>query len=307
MNKSVPLVLAAALLAAAAFTPQGGSGALAASNAALAKAPALRLVLSVQPIPGVAVEHKLALAKPATVRWDSPGAQTATDGKFLWKVDTAKNEYTEETAPEGEASKLMAGDVLWAWGGFFGGDPFKGATNVQTGLKRTVKGVAVTEVTFTTAAPESAPVTAYLDAKSGLIRGFSRKIGDAETLVFATQLELPASAEAVAPFAPPAGATKVEKPTVAALSFADVSPIFNKRCLPCHSATVRQGRVDVTNYQALVSSGRGRNIVPGKPDESRIVLLMRGTMQPRMPMNAPPMPEEEIQKIADWIAGGAKE
>jgi hypothetical protein len=307
MNKTVPFVLAAALLAIAAFTPQGGTGALAANNAALAKAPAIRLVLSVQPIPGVASEHKLVLAKPSTARWDAPGTQTATDGKTLWTVDTAKNEYTEEPAPEGETAKLMSNDLLWAWGGFFGSDPFKGATNVQTGAKRTIKGIAVTEITFTTAAPDSRPVTAYLDAKTGLVRGFSIKTAGSETLVIATQLEVLSSAESVGAFAPPAGATKVEKPAASALTFADVSPILTKRCLPCHSAQSRAGRVDVTNYQALVASGRGRNIVPGKPDESRLVLLIRGTMQPRMPQGGPPMPDDEVQKIADWIAGGAKE
>lgn len=307
MNKLVPFILAAVLLAIAAFAPQGASGALAANNAALAKAPALRLVLSVQPIPGVASEHKLVLAKPGTARWDAPGKQTATDGKTLWKVDLGKNEYTEESAQAGEGAKLLANDVLWAWGGFFGGDPFKGVTNVQMGAKRSLKGVAVNEITFTTAVPDARPVTAYLDAKTGLVRGFSMKFGGSETLVIATQLEVLASADAVGPYSPPAGATKVEKPVVAQIGFVDVAPIFNARCLPCHSAQVRQGRLDITNYKALLASGRGRNVVPGKPEESRLVLLVRGTMQPRMPQGGAPLTEEEIQKIADWIAAGAKE
>lgn len=308
MNKIVPFALAASLLSLAAFMPQGSAGVLTGHHAAFAKARGARLLFTVQPIPGVPAEHTLLLGKPNLLRWTSPTQTIASDGKSLWVIDPAKKEYTETALAEGDPAKRLGNDITWVWSSFFAADPFKDVTGVQTGGRRTLKGVLVNEITFTTPAPKSLPVTAYVDVKTGLIRGFSMKSGGAETLVIATELELTEAPDAaLAAFAPPAGMAKVEAAAVTGVPYAEISPILMAKCLPCHSAQMRSGGLDVTSYAALTRPGRRPNVVAGNSANSRLIQYMTGQLQPRMPQGGAPMPQEEIAKIASWIDAGAKE
>ena len=53
-------------------------------------------------------------------------------------------------------------------------------------------------------------------------------------------------------------------------------------------------------------------VVPGKPDDSYLVMKLEGTHieqggnGAQMPFGAPPLPREDIARIRQWIAEGAK-
>src|SRR5262249_44569249 len=93
----------------------------------------------------------------------------------------------------------------------------------------------------------------------------------------------------------------------------DIRPIFRKHCTACHSArNVKE--VDVSGGLALDSYEAARKgttrpvIEPGKSAESRLVrLLVTRNVSRRMPLDAPPLPEETIALVRRWIDTGAKE
>lgn len=58
------------------------------------------------------------------------------------------------------------------------------------------------------------------------------------------------------------------------------------------------------DVQSVLSPSRKR-VEPGSSDESILVLILRGTVQPRMPQGAPPLPDATIDSIALWIDEGA--
>jgi Planctomycete cytochrome C len=89
----------------------------------------------------------------------------------------------------------------------------------------------------------------------------------------------------------------------------DVSPIFTKRCVMCHSeiAGASKGlRLD-TYASAINGSERGAVLIPGNVSESELIRRLRGESQPRMPFLGRALPEAEIELIETWIAAGLPE
>jgi WD40 repeat protein len=86
-----------------------------------------------------------------------------------------------------------------------------------------------------------------------------------------------------------------------------VMPIFQQKCLACHSSAAKMGGLVMDSYDALMKGGtHGPAIVPGKGDESRLVLMLEGKLQPRMPFGGDPLPAADIAVIKGWIEHGAK-
>ena len=95
--------------------------------------------------------------------------------------------------------------------------------------------------------------------------------------------------------------------TASDLTFADVAPIFNRSCTGCHSGKDAPMKLHLDTYDAVMAGSKyGPVIVPGKPDESGLVKRIRGESTPRMPYHKPPLPPDEIRRIADWVKQGAK-
>ena len=86
----------------------------------------------------------------------------------------------------------------------------------------------------------------------------------------------------------------------------DVLPIFQAGCTACHG---NLGGWTGTTYDEAVNSGTGSpTIIPGDPDNSRLVQSLIGTHPDGVVM--PPsgsLSEVDIQTIIDWIAAGAPE
>ncbi len=86
-----------------------------------------------------------------------------------------------------------------------------------------------------------------------------------------------------------------------------VAPIFRKYCSACHNPDEKEGGLVLDDYAALLKGGkRGGVVVAGSPDRSRLLLVLEGKAQPKMPPkdSDPPKPEE-IAVLRAWVAAGA--
>src|SRR5262245_42301351 len=63
----------------------------------------------------------------------------------------------------------------------------------------------------------------------------------------------------------------------------DVAPILVRRCLECHQGGEPAGKLDLSSRDGLRAGGRGGAvIVPGKPEQSRLLHRVRdGEMPPK--------------------------
>jgi hypothetical protein len=89
----------------------------------------------------------------------------------------------------------------------------------------------------------------------------------------------------------------------------EVAPILKESCLGCHGAKNPKGKLDMTRYETFRKGGtKDDPIVPGKPDESYIVDVLKATDKTRMPPKdaGDPLAAEKIAVIERWIAEGAK-
>ena len=88
---------------------------------------------------------------------------------------------------------------------------------------------------------------------------------------------------------------------------AQVLPILQQKCIACHSGAAKMGELVMDSYDSLMKGGaHGREITPGKSNESRMVLMLEGKIQPRMPFGGNPLSAGEIGSIKTWIDAGAK-
>ncbi|CAN5882270.1 DUF1553 domain-containing protein [soil metagenome] len=87
----------------------------------------------------------------------------------------------------------------------------------------------------------------------------------------------------------------------------DVKPILAAHCVDCHGEEKPRGRLRLDTAEGALAGGiLGETIVPGEPEESELLLsvLGEGATDP-MPLNRPPLSEEEIEILRSWIAEGA--
>jgi dipeptidyl aminopeptidase/acylaminoacyl peptidase len=85
-----------------------------------------------------------------------------------------------------------------------------------------------------------------------------------------------------------------------------VAPILQKNCLACHSNAAKMGGLVMENYDGLMKGGaHGAAIVPGKADQSRMIQMLDGKVQPSMPFGGDPLPAADIATLKAWVDGGA--
>jgi ribosomal protein S21 len=86
-----------------------------------------------------------------------------------------------------------------------------------------------------------------------------------------------------------------------------VRPILVMQCYACHGpkAKIAQGGLRVDYREALLRGGHsGAAVVPGKPDESRLIQAVRHAVKPAMPPWGKLKPEQ-IAALEQWVAQGA--
>jgi WD40 repeat protein/mono/diheme cytochrome c family protein len=92
--------------------------------------------------------------------------------------------------------------------------------------------------------------------------------------------------------------------------FREIRPIFQVHCLGCHQPAKALGEFVMTNFEGLFKGGESAQaaVVAGKPDESYLVTQITPTDgKAEMPKDKPPLAEDQIQHIRQWIAEGAQD
>ncbi len=82
-------------------------------------------------------------------------------------------------------------------------------------------------------------------------------------------------------------------------------------CTGCHSGDrpgIKRGKLELTSFASLQKGAGGRKVVvPGKPEESSLVLRIKGEETPRMPQGANQvLADSAIAKIEQWVKEGAR-
>jgi WD40 repeat protein len=88
-----------------------------------------------------------------------------------------------------------------------------------------------------------------------------------------------------------------------------VKPFLAKYCLECHNSDKFKAGLNLESYKGLSEGAdSGPVLVPGKPDESRLILLVEGKDDPKMPPKKAKQPKpEEAAVLRAWIVAGAKD
>jgi hypothetical protein len=91
----------------------------------------------------------------------------------------------------------------------------------------------------------------------------------------------------------------------------DIAPILVANCTGCHSGDqpgLKRGKLDLTSFGNLQKgSAAHKVVVPGKPEESSLVLRIKGEETPRMPQGANRvLADSAIAKIEQWVKDGAR-
>ncbi len=92
------------------------------------------------------------------------------------------------------------------------------------------------------------------------------------------------------------------------VSFAkDIQPILEVSCLECHEDSDPSSGLVLTSVAAMKKGGkRGAAVAPGSPEDSLMLLFMKGLREPQMPPENRLSPEQ-IALFERWIKQGAKD
>ncbi len=88
----------------------------------------------------------------------------------------------------------------------------------------------------------------------------------------------------------------------------DVAPILTKYCAGCHNGDDAEGKLSVESYADLQKGGEhGASVVPGQAASSRLIRLVTGEAEPKMPPEDNEAPtSDEIAVLKAWVEAGAK-
>jgi uncharacterized membrane protein len=76
---------------------------------------------------------------------------------------------------------------------------------------------------------------------------------------------------------------------------ADIKPIFDASCMPCHSAEKHKHNIDLSSYGSSKDAAKGKNFLGS--------LRHKAGYEP-MPMKKDKLAEDVIEKISCWIQNG---
>lgn len=83
----------------------------------------------------------------------------------------------------------------------------------------------------------------------------------------------------------------------------DIRPIFEKNCFTCHGATKPHSNgLDLKTVESILDGANsGTVVVPGKPEASRLWIVVRDGI---MPQGGTPLAATDKKLIHDWIEKG---
>ena len=88
-----------------------------------------------------------------------------------------------------------------------------------------------------------------------------------------------------------------------------VKPVLEFRCLQCHNREAMPGRLSLeTRELAMTEGAHGRAIVPGDPDNSRLLNYINAPRDSAvaMPHVGHSVPDDDVETLREWIAAGAE-
>ncbi len=84
----------------------------------------------------------------------------------------------------------------------------------------------------------------------------------------------------------------------------DIKPLLDANCLRCHGGA---GGLELESYDGVITGGiTGAVVLPGDPVNSLIIRRLEGPVPPQMPTDDLPLPQPDIDRIAQWILEGAR-
>jgi len=84
-----------------------------------------------------------------------------------------------------------------------------------------------------------------------------------------------------------------------------VRPVLAKSCLGCHNDDTKMSGLSLaTRDAAMLGGNRGSAVIPGQPADSLLVQAIQRDGALKMPPTGP-LPAEEAQALAAWVADGA--
>ncbi len=88
-----------------------------------------------------------------------------------------------------------------------------------------------------------------------------------------------------------------------------VKPIINKHCISCHGGVKKNGGFSLLfQEEAMANTKAGHPaIIPGDPENSPLIQRLKETdPELRMPYQKPPLSQEEIRIMEEWVRQGAQ-
>ena len=87
----------------------------------------------------------------------------------------------------------------------------------------------------------------------------------------------------------------------------NIRPVLAAECYECHSSTKRKGGLALDTRDGLLKGGEsGPALVPGQPDSSLLIQVLRHTHQKlKMPKNGAKLDARALANFAEWIRQGA--
>lgn len=103
---------------------------------------------------------------------------------------------------------------------------------------------------------------------------------------------------------PPDHVARMKKGTT--LFRASVRGILERNCLACHGGDTIEAGFSLATRKLMLKGGEsGPGVTPGKPETSKLFLLVSHKDKPGMPLDEERLPEKDIEAIREWISLGA--
>jgi hypothetical protein len=106
---------------------------------------------------------------------------------------------------------------------------------------------------------------------------------------------------------PAAGGKALPLPTSSQVEFFErrVRPVLAEHCFACHGPKKQKSGLRVDSRQALLEGGSlGPVVVPGDPDNSRLIQAVRHLGDLKMPSKGKKLPPEAIEALTTWVKMG---
>ncbi len=87
-----------------------------------------------------------------------------------------------------------------------------------------------------------------------------------------------------------------------------VQPLFDRACafIGCHGDDTKVQRgFSLTDYGNFMTGAHTQIVFQGNPDQSPLILRIEGKMGIRMPLDRPPLNQNQIKGLRRWVIQGA--